>query len=359
MEEKILKSFAIRTGVLLIILVLVSIPIANYQRAGSMVEDEKKSIINKNAILSIEENSGVSGDKERMVGNQNIKIPKPKSAKVQARIKDLYRERGVELTIFPLEEQRYTESLVESQLEGLIKSVKVSYEYNQKSGTYTASIYLILSDIYVPRLYEDDKFFYVNLRNPRDVYDKIIVVDPGHGGNDIGTYSEDMDHYEKDINLEITLFLKELLDKDDIQVYYTRLNDEKVYLNDRLSLANDLNADMFISIHCNGDENTDAHGMEVLYGGREVNGKLSSEALSDFCLKELLLLLPMKNRGLVKGDKIHIIGNSNVPIALIEAGFMSNSGDMNILEKQENKKKVATGIYRGIKKAYRELEKDE
>ena len=66
------------------------------------------------------------------------------------------------------------------------------------------------------------------------MYDRILVIDAGHGGLDSGAVSKDGRIYEKNLNLGIILALKELLDKENIKVYYTRIQDNKVYLRPRV-----------------------------------------------------------------------------------------------------------------------------
>ena len=117
-----------------------------------------------------------------------------------------------------------------------------------------------------PVVEKQDHYCYVRLKDPHDLYDKIIVVDAGHGGKMPGTVSGGVT--EKAINLEIVRALKPYMDAEkEVKVYYTRLSDKHVDLEDRAKLANELKADLFMSIHQNavGYKFNNVKGTQVLY----------------------------------------------------------------------------------------------
>lgn len=210
------------------------------------------------------------------------------------------------------------------------------------------------TDIIVEPLLEqrDDEFCYVSLRDPREIYDKIVVVDAGHGGRKPGaTYGP---LREKDINLQIVQQFKRIMDKqNDIKVYYTRLKDEHVELWERVNLANELEADMFISVHQNslGNVNTRTSGVQALYSQSDkgtYNSKKFARLLLDSAVKETGCV----NRGLVKGDYVYIVREAEMPVALMEVGFLSNKEERGNLTSKAYQKKVAKAIYKGILKAY-------
>lgn len=378
MDERFVKSFTKKSVGFLLIVALITLTYTLYQEVMiQTVDNRQEEIFSQTSKLYLEDrhflyvdnalegmgdtsgNRTVSRSWEEMSGDNYLIIKKPKQNTFSIKLEDLYMTRSIKITIEDLEERYFTEESVKSHLKGVLSSTEISYDYNAAKSTYTATFYVTLDQIYVHEVFEDSEHTYISLEDPHEVYDRIVVVDVGHGGNDIGTYSANMVYYEKNINLDIALYLKELLDKEDMKVYYTRLKDEKVYLNPRLNLANDLNADLFISIHCNGDESNQPNGSEVLYTENVKTKGFSSKKLATICLEELLAVTQTKNRGIVESSEIHIVGNANVPVALVEVGFMSNEKDMNFLKEEENLKKAALGIFNGIKKAYEELEKDE
>lgn len=235
-------------------------------------------------------------------------------------------------------------------------NVVITAERVADTGYYNVRILLELDSVYSYNVYEDINYFYIDLRKPSDVYDKILVIDAGHGGKDAGALSEDEQIYEKNINLGILLQLKELLDQENIKVYYTRTADDTVFLRPRAALANSVDSDYFISIHCNTSEVTYPNGTEVLYYDNYFKG-VSAKSLADIFCEEIVNQCKLNKRGLVlkqSGD-IFIMDQAKVPTILIEVGYLSNHEDLNYLSKPEKQKEIAKGIYNGIMRAYNEL----
>lgn len=241
-----------------------------------------------------------------------------------------------------------------------IKSLQISTYETPTNENFSTEISIELDKTYAYLLYEDDYNYYISLVRPKDIYDKIIVVDAGHGGNDSGTYSRDFMYHEKDMNLSMVQEIKKLLDKEDIKVYYTRTTDRRLTLNQRVNLANDVEADFFLSIHCNANDERGVHGTEVLYNEKQNDWSvMNSKGFASICLKEVVEEIGLDDRGLVPRSKdVHIVGEAKVPVALVEVGFMSNQGDLNFLTSVDGKQKLAKGIYDAILSAYSELEKE-
>lgn len=224
-----------------------------------------------------------------------------------------------------------------------------------EAGKQDTEIILELDDVYAHIIQEDKNYYYISLKDPREVYEKILVIDAGHGGKDAGAISKDDLNYEKNINLAILLSLKEFLDKEDIKVYYTRTKDDKIFLRPRVELANATGCDMFISIHCNSNEVTEPQGTEILYYDMESNNIKNKELASIF-RDEMADATPLEERGLVlrQNDEIFILENASVPAMIIETAYISNSSDLEYLLGQENREEIAHGIFNGIMRAYDE-----
>ncbi|WP_027421564.1 N-acetylmuramoyl-L-alanine amidase family protein [Lachnobacterium bovis] len=191
----------------------------------------------------------------------------------------------------------------------------------------------------------------IEFKNPHDIYDKIVVVDAGHGGNMPGAIRQGI--HEKDINLAITLELKKIHDTDlnsKIGFYYTRTADESVSLKSRVELANDIKADAFISIHNNSNEESEGSslsGVQVMYDECSLE-KGGSKDFAAVCLDKVVEATGAHKRGLIEGDSIYIIRNSKAPVALVEVGFMTNGRDLKNLNDKDFQIKAAKGIYNAI-----------
>lgn len=233
--------------------------------------------------------------------------------------------------------------------------IKKSRVVGSMNGTRLA---LTCNKVYVPELFEDEKNYYISLKRPKDVYEKIVVVDAGHGGRHPGTFSLDGKIMEKDTTLNVVSHLKDLFDQDkEIKVYYTRLNDATVYLRPRADLANQLEADFFVSVHNNAYFNNHAYGTEVLYNEKIKNLPLASNALASTILEKVTAALGSRSRGLREGSDKYVLGHTNMMSALIEIGYLTNEGDLSYILDEEKMKACAKAIYESVLSMYKEMEK--
>lgn len=213
-------------------------------------------------------------------------------------------------------------------------------------------------EIVTDRVYEldtkyDSEYYYFNFLTPQEVYDKVVVIDAGHGGRAPGATKQGVN--EKDIDLAIVLALKDIFDESDenIGVYYTRTDDSNPTFDQRVQLANKADANLFISVHNNSTASgrmSSTHGTQVMYDETSERSK----QFAQICLEEVTSEIGSKDKGLVEGDSIYIIRTSEVPVALIEVGFMTNQEELNLLRTEEYQRQTAQGIYRAILRAFEE-----
>lgn len=239
-------------------------------------------------------------------------------------------------------------------------SVKGSCDHIEAISYYREGTEGVIAFV-LDKLYEvsdtcADGSLYLDFIDPHELYDKVIVVDAGHGGKDGGASKQDI--LEKNINLSILLALKDILDSstDNIGVYYTRTEDVTVTLEQRVQLANNADADLFISIHNNAAGNgsySSSAGTQVLYSESD-SSLYSSKRLAQICLEEVTAETESESIGLIQADKLYIVGNSQVPVALIEVGYMTNRNELKALNSAEYQQKAANGIYNAILRAFEE-----
>lgn len=224
--------------------------------------------------------------------------------------------------------------------------------FYRQEGT-TGIIELAMDKVYELDTEYDEEHYFFNFLTPREVYDKVVVIDAGHGGRAPGATKKGVK--EKDIDLAIVLQLKQIFEKngENIGVYYTRTTDDNPTFDQRVQLANKADANLFISIH----NNSMASGrMSATSGTQVMYDELSesSKQLAQICLDEMTAELGSRDRGLVKGNSIYIIRTSEVPVALIEVGFMTNEEELALLKTEEYQRTAAQGVYRAIHKAFEE-----
>ncbi len=198
---------------------------------------------------------------------------------------------------------------------------------------------------------------YLDFIHPRERYEKVVVIDPGHGGGAPGAIKQGI--MEKDINLGIVKELKKLLDENDreIGVYYTRTEDVNPTFAQRAQLGEKAGANLFISVHCNSDsdaELSDRDGVEVLYDEQKSDEDYGGGRLAQICLEEFAAATGSKANGVANGSGIYILRNSEVPAALIEVGFMTNQEELQRMTTGEFQERAAQGIYQAILRALEE-----
>ena len=154
-----------------------------------------------------------------------------------------------------------------------------------------------------------------------------LVLDAGHGGMDSGATGNG--YREKTMTLSILLGAKRMFDNDSrFKVYYTRTSDTYPSLTDRSNLANNYDADLFVSIHINS-ASASAHGTETLYNSSRntVTAKngLTSRELATYIQKSVVSTTGFTNRGLKNRTDLSVLNRTKMPACLIEYGFISNS----------------------------------
>lgn len=175
---------------------------------------------------------------------------------------------------------------------------------------------------------------------------KTIVIDAGHGGHDPGTSGNGL--VEKNIVLDVALLVRDRLKNEGMNVVMTRTDDTFVTLSGRVRIAENANADSFVSIHANAFSPS-ANGAETFYHSRHQAAK--SKALASKIQEHLVRDTGMHYRRVDEGN-YHVIRETSMPSTLVELGFVTNSGDAARMKKPGYNEKAATAIVKGIKEYY-------
>lgn len=368
LNDKFLKNLAGKSISAMFIMLLFSFCITKYNDtqvyvSAEMIEEPLTEMLVIEAEDVVEDYQNVlTGEHIDEIGETFIRINKPDMPVLNVSVQNDYNQYKIFFNMETEEETNFlNDSIAISEDVAINEVAQISCEYKEEIDCYLTSYQMILNHVYEPFIYENDTYYYIMLKRPQEIYDRVIVVDAGHGGEDWGTSSKDGKYYEKDINLEVVELLKKLLEENEsYHVYYTRLEDMDLSLSPRSDLANDVEADIFLSVHCNGSEYISAKGIEVLYGSsKNRSGKITSKRFAQICLDSLEETLNTRNRGLLKQNEIYIINHSTVPVALVEIGFMTNDGDMKRLKKKSYKEKVAQSLYNALEQAFLEIEDKE
>lgn len=203
----------------------------------------------------------------------------------------------------------------------------------------------------VPVFQEGNASENVNTYEPQD--DRpVVVIDPGHGGYDNGSSSEN-GVVEKELNLEISMNVRDLLEENGIHVVLTRDSDEVSWPDDnvedlqaRLDIAAAAQAQLMVSLHCNISEE-DPENVK----GSEIYVNLSqsdSLALAEAINAQLETLSPaLVSRG-VKTGQFHLLTYNTLPCVIVEMGFLSNADDVSYLTGENTQALLCHAIVDGI-----------
>ncbi len=175
---------------------------------------------------------------------------------------------------------------------------------------------------------------------------RLIVVDAGHGGKDPGAMSplrpNQPQLIEKHLTLEIAFRLKELLEQSGYRVLMTRTNDTYLSLSERVAIANNANADAFVSIHLNAFPQPGAQwGVEVYYWTPQ------SYPLAERIYRHLLSLLERKGNG-IRQRQLYVVRHTTMPAVLVEPCYLNHPEEEALLREEWFRQRIAMAIYRGI-----------
>lgn len=171
-----------------------------------------------------------------------------------------------------------------------------------------------------------------------------VVIDPGHGGEDLGTSSGGLN--EKDVNLDVSLKIRDMLVKNGINVKLTRDNDTFIELKDRADFANDISAHLFISVHTNSlPQYPSFSGTETLYAPQQpiING-VDSKRFAGIIQDNLVKKLNTNNHGIKSRPELAVLHHTKMPAVIAELGYITNAAERQNLGKPEFRQKAADAL---------------
>ncbi len=179
----------------------------------------------------------------------------------------------------------------------------------------------------------------------------MVIIDAGHGGSDPGAIGRDEAGkdvaYEKNINLAVAKLVVKNLQDAGVNAVFTRDSDVYWTLDERTTYANKLEADLFVSIHCNALEDTSYSGTLVMHHTSNEYYP-TAQRLASNILKYLPNAWGTKNRGRVNGSSMYVIRKVNMPSVIVENAFITNEEDRQKLCDEEKQKEAAEAIAQGI-----------
>ncbi len=177
---------------------------------------------------------------------------------------------------------------------------------------------------------------------------KLVVLDAGHGGGDQGTSGGEV--LEKDINLAVVKKLAELLQDEETTVIFTREDDTKIGLEERAAFANENEADLFVSLHCNYcEDDAGVQGLECYYREDSAEG----EKLANLVVQAVEEEEQIVNRG-TRTANFRVLCRTQMPAVLVEMGYLSNADERGKMAEEKYQEMVAGRIAEGVRRMLEE-----
>lgn len=201
-------------------------------------------------------------------------------------------------------------------------------------------------------------FSKAQLASSTPISNHTIIVDAGHGSPDGGATGLD-GSIESDLNLSIVLKLQNLLESSNCTVILTRSDENGIYeadsntirekkisdMKNRVNIANNSNAEIFVSIHMNKLEQTQYSGWQTFYKNQDEKSRQIAEriqlSLNNFIKKP-------NSREIKSISGIYLTKNVEIPLVLVECGFLSNAEENKLLQTNSYQNELAWSIYIGL-----------
>lgn len=345
-----------RTAIYCILFVLAAMSVMLYYSANKVIvvadvaQDEVMQSAGDDAPVTetVVDKTHINIDRDSQNTNYFC-IPIPESVKPEeVTIENHYMDRELWVSIAPKEmknlEQFYESNNVYGNCEDVLDG---HFDVEKKR----ICLRFALTDVFEYESIFENHTLYVAFVPPKEAYDKIIVVDPAYGAEDAGIVSEEV--RGKNITLDIAKALKTKLDETDIKVYYTRMDDSNPADQNRVELAAATKADMLIRIEVGGADSTKMYGTEAVYNSRFFIPGFGSVELADLLEREVVTAISGKANGLMEAtDEDVVISEATVPAAAIKVGYLTNSQEFILLQREDYIERIAEGIYQAIRDAY-------
>ena len=198
----------------------------------------------------------------------------------------------------------------------------------------------------------------INASSDNLPYDKIVIIDAGHGGEDSGAVGV-TGVLEKDLNLQIALEVGRAFEEKGYVVVYTRTDDRLLYteeenihgirkisdLKNRCKVADKYPESIFVSIHMNSFGSSKYSGLQVYYSEKNEESRALADAIQNKVISDLQ---KDNNRVIKPGKNMYILENIDNTAVLIECGFITNEAECKKLSEKEYQKELSFSIVCGI-----------
>ncbi|NLL78821.1 MAG: N-acetylmuramoyl-L-alanine amidase [Clostridiales bacterium] len=367
MQERLMRYTALITTVLALVSMAVmlrfasakTIVIAEEVTAGSGAEQEYAEKKQESIPLHLVENKAVS---------PSVCIPLPEDVRPDdIVIENHYIEHRINVIIAGAETSYYKEK----EINGGIGSIRAAACYKESDSVVLA---FQMDGLYEHKYLLEEHALFLEFVNPHEMYDRIIVLDAGHGGADNGRKEHGLK--EKDASLFIVEQVRNTFEDSGVRIYCTRQEDASISAEKRIAFINELRPDLVISVHLNASEEQSLYGTEVWYNEQYVIPVFGNVELADLLERCVVRAADGRANGLVacgsrmlQGSKEateqkqkqgketdvlyteeeELLMGVRAPAAVLEAGYLTNPRERQLLEQEAYQKMIAEGICDAIR----------
>lgn len=275
----------------------------------------------------------------------SIRIPLAKGTKAESVVmENRYMERELWIYLKDAEEEFYQENAVY----GNLTPVQTGYCEPNADGVV---LKLCMDDVLEYRSTMENDTLVVACHEPNELYEQIVVVDPMGGGSEIGATVGAAT--EKEIVLQVAKQLQKKSEQENIRVYFTRLEDVDVSVEDRLALVEAVGADIYIGIGvCEDAQHPEYYGIHSFYNEEYFIPGFGNIQLADILTRNITVAASNRAIGLMPADAESILQDIKIPAAEVCMGYMTNEQECTLLRQGHYQEKLAEGLANAILEVY-------
>ncbi len=197
----------------------------------------------------------------------------------------------------------------------------------------------------------EEGMLWIDYVSPKELYDRIVVLDPVGGGSDRGVTASGCQ--EKDIALAIARQTAQLMEDQKVKVYLTRSGDIEVSSEARRIFADWVDADLYLEIGLSADtENVDSYGICAEYNDEYYIPEFGNIQWADCVARQVTVVASNRAVGVIPASEGDILWDLTIPAAKISLGYVTNTNERQLLEQDSYQKKLAEGIAEAINEVY-------
>lgn len=313
-----------------------AVVIAEEVTAGSGTEQEYVQHKKESTPLLLKEDTAVS---------PSVCIPLPEEIRPDdIVIENRYLEHRINVIIKGAEKDYYNKK----EVVGDISRIQAAVSYEEEGAVVLT---FRMNGLYEHKYLMEENALYLDFMNPHEMYEKIVVLDAGHGGTDEGGTVHGLK--EKDFTLSVAERVQSSLEDSDVRVYCTRQEDADVDTARRMEFINELRPDFAVSIHLNSSGDNAKYGTEVWYSADYVIPVFGNPELADILERNVVTAIDGRANGLVgcsgpeegaDAEVRQMLAGVRVPTAVLQAGYVTNEREAELLKQPGYMDKIAQGI---------------